>query len=433
MSSIENAQQILQAGGESGNVFDHITGLVLKILQEQPDNALAAFESLSLQVKEGKVSEVESANNASNATAQVEWAGKVLSSVSSGEPESVDGVQNLHADALLLEWAGISFTQDELFVLQKQMRDIVNQETEGEDPISKIRFWGKFLGCRGADYYVFECVCGSDVEVPENVQMEGREGVNKFMYWVSCQGKMSKLPHVTEQQLIIARQTRKFLTGDLGVPVSGYPPFPGKEAHYLRALIALIGSETSVAPASFFGLSEDDENPSVVSKMEATEEDGGSPEGLSAETCGDLGSWTHFEMCIDSKGRMTAVPEVEGEDGEMTPDPRYADATKNREDPLGALGDEEDAWKSCVCPSAGRGPESVGVIKSARWPGAVAVAPVGQIRFVNCYVGYGIDSMGSTYTPPVLPSLQAEYAGAISEQADVTEAPVEPVEEVEDE
>ena len=83
MSSIENAQQILQAGGESGNVFDHITGLVLKILQEQPDNALAAFESLSLQVKEGKVSEVESANNASNATAQVEWAGKVLSSVSS--------------------------------------------------------------------------------------------------------------------------------------------------------------------------------------------------------------------------------------------------------------------------------------------------------------------------------------------------------------
>ena len=74
----------------------------------------------------------------------------------------------------------------------------------------------------------------------------------------------------------------------------------------------------------------------------------------------------------------------------------------------------------------------MGVIKSLKWPGAIAVAPVGELRFVNCYIGYGLTSVPVTYTPPILPSLQSEYASSLSEQVDNVEAPVETQEDEED-
>ena len=37
--------------GETGNVFDHVTGLVVKILQDNPTDALSAFENLSFSLK----------------------------------------------------------------------------------------------------------------------------------------------------------------------------------------------------------------------------------------------------------------------------------------------------------------------------------------------------------------------------------------------
>ena len=47
MSKFEAAKEVLQQGGETGNVFDHVTGLVVKILQDNPTDALSAFENLS--------------------------------------------------------------------------------------------------------------------------------------------------------------------------------------------------------------------------------------------------------------------------------------------------------------------------------------------------------------------------------------------------
>jgi radial spoke head protein 4A len=38
----------------------------------------------------------------------------------------------------------------------------------------------------------------------------------------------------------------------LQAEVSGFPPFPGVEANYLRAMIARIGHATQVAPGGFY-------------------------------------------------------------------------------------------------------------------------------------------------------------------------------------
>lgn len=151
---------------------------------------------------------------------------------------------------------------------------------------------------------------------------------------------------------------------------------------------------------------------------------------MNAESASDLSSWTHFENCIDSMGRMTAPPLITNDDGEEVADPVYENAMKVRDDPLASLADNESAWKSVKLPSTGA--THVGVIKSQKWPGAVAVAAVGEVRFVNCYVGYGLLSEPNTYTPPILPALQQEYSANLVEEVDVIEAPVVPPEEGED-
>jgi len=424
MSTFEAAHELLQQGNENGNVFDHVTGIVVKILQDRPSDALSAFENISLVLKSSSA-ETHIAGPATKdvfTTERASLARKTLENLNQiGSAENIEGVQNLYSDTLLLDWAGICFSQEEIFTLQQTMSIIVLQQQETEDPVLNVRFWGKLLGCRGVDYSVFECECSSEVEVPENLQpgMEGREGVNKYTYFVLCNGVVSKLPHLTEQHIALARQTKKLLTGDLSVEVSGYPPFPGREAHYVRALIALISADTKVAPQGFFG--RDEESDEILSKFKATDD---LPEALKSQEVDDLACWTHFELSINGMGRMTAAPQVENADGDLEPDKRY-EAAENAtvRDALGTLQDESEEWMALKY-SVSSGTESVGVLKSVRWPGAVAVASAGKLSFVNCYVGYGCKSSDVNYTPPALPSLQSEYGNDITEQIDNIDVPV---------
>ena len=114
------------------------------------------------------------------------------------------------------------------------------------------------------------CVCPqrltpflvSRSQIPEGVRMEGSDGVNRLTYYVVQSSNMEKyyrLPDVTENQIVVARQLKKFMTGDLKAPVSGYPPFAGNEASFLRAQIACISADTLVAPTGFFDLAEAEE------------------------------------------------------------------------------------------------------------------------------------------------------------------------------
>ena len=50
--------------------------------------------------------------------------------------------------------------------------------------------------------------------------------------------------------------------------------------------------------------------------------------------------------------------------------------------------------------------------------------PPGEVRFVNCYVGYGLLSERNAYTPPILPLLQQEYGASLLEEVDIIETPI---------
>ena len=55
----ENAKSFLskEIGGQS--IYDHLQGIVRKILEEKPDNALDLFENISLQVKQDRFQPIQ--------------------------------------------------------------------------------------------------------------------------------------------------------------------------------------------------------------------------------------------------------------------------------------------------------------------------------------------------------------------------------------
>ncbi|XP_014095097.2 radial spoke head protein 6 homolog A isoform X2 [Bactrocera oleae] len=79
-------------------------------------------------------------------------------------------------------------------------------------------------------------------------------GANRYSYFVvnSVSDDWMELPMVTPSQIKVSREIKKFLTGDLEADIQSYPCFPGKEKHYLRALIARITAGTYIAPYGYY-------------------------------------------------------------------------------------------------------------------------------------------------------------------------------------
>lgn len=385
MATFEEAKQLLEAQGPGGSsVFDHLSDTILKILNERPADAVAAFEDISLSVKRAAFAQKSAegkdpVQSPEVREAQLACADSALAKLKADEEGAADApeVQDLVSESLLLEWAGISLGRRETFLLQGRMRQLVKEQAADEEnplEIKKLRFWGKILGRQGVDYYVFEATCDHEVEIPEGVRMENQDGANRNIYFVcrsTDMGRAIRLPHVTEAQITVARQIKKFFTGDLSSQVSGYPPFPGTEANFLRAQIALISSDTLIAPAGWYVMEGEEEDQKVVFALDAADNEEPLPK-MDFDALNSAESWTHCEMAISSAGRMLPVPEVENADGEPVPDPFYGevDATRGA---LDGIAEEEGKWRVQRCPSAG-GPGSVSVVKSLQWPGAVAAA-----------------------------------------------------------
>lgn len=97
-------------------------------------------------------------------------------------------------------------------------------------------------------------------------------GLNRWDYFVSStlgEDSWVRLPIVKPEHITAARQSVHFFTGDLNTSVGDLPcgvgPFPGLEAHYLRAQIARISSGSQVSPAGVFELDEEAEPEEGVS------------------------------------------------------------------------------------------------------------------------------------------------------------------------
>jgi radial spoke head protein 4A len=69
-----------------------------------------------------------------------------------------------------------------------------------------------------------------------NVEPKG-EGVNTYTYYVTHDVLLDwfELPLVTPEQIIKAREIKHIFTGDLNAELDTYPPYPGKEKHFLKS------------------------------------------------------------------------------------------------------------------------------------------------------------------------------------------------------
>jgi len=182
-----------------------------------------------------------------------------------GEPEQPTPpndyeTENVLADASMYEAVGMGLPKKEMYGVMLCMKKL------GENPdhgVATARFFGKILGTN-SDYYVFETtltVAGEEILVPDGdvpVEVSGT-GANTYTYWVCSYvgGPFTKLNDCTPATIQASRLIKKFCTGSLVADVSSYPPFPGKEADFLRALVGRIACATVVCPAGYFAVGED--------------------------------------------------------------------------------------------------------------------------------------------------------------------------------
>ena len=247
----EEAQSFLSTDVSGSNLYDHLTDVLTKILSDRPDDALAAFESISKEVKMSKFT-VDSApgvvSNDAAAAAAVANLGKLAAPA---EGADASAAQSLYTEAWLLEYAGVSFGSDTM-TLQAAMAELTAGGNTG------VRVWGKVNGTE-SDYFIFEGTPAEPAESADGTEDASGTGANALAYWAlsTSTGAVTQLGNVSYAQIVAARKVRKFFTGNLDAKVSAYPPFPGAEAGYLRAIIALISSDCSLAVSGTMVLNED--------------------------------------------------------------------------------------------------------------------------------------------------------------------------------
>lgn len=431
-ADLARAKALLQKKVNGNSVYDHLADVLLKVIAENPDDAVGVFEALSASAKQQRFNVsastaagkgvAESKADPDRAAAQAAWAASTEALFKAPEPaEGVDEpapVQDLADEANYLSWAGVDLGREEAFRLSLALKHLA-----ASVPVTGLRFWGKILGT-GGDYIVAEGVTdggdGEEARDSNGVLLEnGGEGANKFTYFVCSYagGAWTKLPNVTPEQVVVARSIRRFFTGDLDASVGGHPPFPGTERNYLRAQIARISAATVLSPSGYFVAGEDEEQFNIAVNEEEYE----------VPALNELGSWVHSNLEVNVLGRCLPQPPTTNEDGEEVEDPDAPEPSPV----LRAIEEEEGDWNLRQLPAAGRAEGAEGglvVVRSLRWPGASTVG-FGK-RFANVYVGFGQRYAQASYAPPAPAAVQGEFdVTALAEDAtfgegvDVTEDP----------
>lgn len=434
MASAAELRQILKQDADGKNLYEHLTETLMKILIDRPANAYDMFELISAEVKENPLNpELESQKllpaSEDEINKQLTWskANGVLLKRPDEAPEENVKFPDILEEAPLLEWAGISFGRTEAYRLYLSIKKF-SQSLPGE--VERLRFFGR-ITTRALPYFVIEGLNPEDEENADELKQEGRGGANKYSYWVTQNlesGLWTKLPNVTMAQVVTARQFKRYLTGDLEAAVPTYPPFPGSEKNLLRTLIAIIGGATSISPAGYFELNEDEDPPTIkLAEQEALNEAFPKP----AADLKEPDAWVHHEIELNVLGRVLAMPEQLDENG----DPIEPEEPVETTPPLKAV--EAEQWSFRLCPGgSGESANSVVAARSLLYPGAVAIA-AGR-RFLTVYVGDGIPYSVGSYSPPLPAAIQTEWAPVedeepLVEQPDVMADPTPPKEEGDEE
>jgi radial spoke head protein 4A len=521
MASIEAAKgYLMKANADTGvSLYDHLSEVLSKLLAEKPENALEQLEAISAQLKATRfVPNGEAAAAAPALDGRTLARAKEIEALLKGPAPVIDKDGNLDVPpkntltepsrvsvletAELTEKAGIGLGKAEMYRIAVAIKVLGEDTSEG---LASCRFWGKIYGTK-SDYLVAEATTSgerastlpqlSDEEMYDQkvVAPEVGVGANKNVYYVCARAgePWVRLPDVTPAQITAASAIKKLFTGDLSAAVASYPPFPGKEAEYLRAQITRITVDTAIVPAGYLAeveeeAPEEDEEEEIDpfkdeasmaayrSKQLTTVADGHAYKDTAVQVVApaefegvsdmaaltEPAAWTHTARPLLSKqGRCSWYPipkrpkpppaegeeeEPEEEEPEEPEEPvamlkSLEEDTAVAEDADGVEGSGEPAWRFRLHMSNGggvHGKATVVSVKSVRWPGAVTLAGFGgahSIMAAGVYIGNGAEytatAAGVTpYSPALPPTVQTEWAPEAAGEDEEEAAPFDLVEQ----
>jgi len=102
------------------------------------------------------------------------------------------------------------------------------------------------------------------------------QGANTHVYWVTNNllTDWVQLPESCPEHLMIAREVKHVLTGNLNAKIDCCPPFPGKERHLLRETLGRIAHGTEICPKGLYEIDEETQEVKLAEEfaMPGTEE-----------------------------------------------------------------------------------------------------------------------------------------------------------------
>lgn len=449
------AEPCTLADGRKKSVMDHVSQLLLKVLETRPNKSFDTFEDVSACIKNecpepGFTAGPEA--TAAYAEALVALTGPKKPPVEGEEPPEEEGdgnpeckVANAVAEASLYDAAGLGsgLSRKNAVALYLGMKKLAAKDAD----LKSVRLFGVIFGTKH-DYLVCEGQYGEEYAEPEEEPPpepeEGEEedegppppppvppepigqGANKYVYYVveqygnGCFDKWVKLPKLRPECVMAARQIKKMFTGDLEAAISSYPPFPGVEKDYLRAQIGRIAAGATVCVKGMFIKDEEDEEGKAVKLNEPNWEE--NYPGFLPLAPVDLASrinWIHhpeYPSILSKMGRCVEPEreEVDEEEAAKLPPQEQGAPLLTSVAADSAVSADAAAWTArSTAPALGQ--HSASVLRSTRWPGACCI--VQGNKYVNIYVGSGHKYTDGGFQPMAPPALPAECVVA-NEQAD---------------
>lgn len=459
--AVQNAKAyLLSTSSKSGlNLYDHLSKVLTKILDERPADAVDIVENISQDVKMARFDKkLDTLRNENEMLPAYEIAETQKALFLQGHLEGADSeleeeiaessLPNVMESAYYFEQAGVGLGTDEtyrVFLALKQLTDT--------HPIQRCRFWGKILGLE-MNYIVAE-VEFRDGEDEEEVEEEGiaeerdsggseagdieedelprpsyrapqaipkeesRTGANKYVYFVCNEPGRPwvRLPSVTPAQIVTARKIKKFFTGRLDAAIVSYPPFPGNESNYLRAQIARISAGTHVSPLGFYQFGEEEGEEEEVEGGRDSYEENSDFEGIQViDLVESLSNWVHHVQYILPQGRCNWFNPIQKEEEEEEEDEDKGEEPDYIEQEVGPplltpISEDLEiqnmpSWTARL--SSTLVPQyAIAVLRSNLWPGAYAFS--NGKKFENLYIGWGHKYSVENYTPPGPPPVYQEY------------------------
>ncbi|KAI8909826.1 radial spokehead-like protein [Gorgonomyces haynaldii] len=418
------------------SLYDHLTRVVQHVLEQRPNNAVDQFEQLSYDIKRARPQLiVETAVQESfTSPANIERAKTLSKFLVVKTEEQAEGEQGDIPDILdlsnLWQWAGISFGQENTFVLFLSIKKLVE-----EKQLKSVRLWGRIQGLH-KDYLIVEAELKDGVQDEEdaivnkplqrpdqdekkkNLTRELRTGVNRYIYYTCNKigDKWQRLPDVVPELLQVSRKIYKYFTGHLDQKINSYPHFWGTEADYLRCQIARISASTVLSPTGYYMPDGEDggdeEGPQAIIVNPEFE-------GFANDQLANIANWCHHVQYILPQGRAVwenpqAKPEGEEQEQEEEEEEEQPEIEPEQGPQLlTPIANDEahgtlPSWSAKLCSLLSPAKFSPVVLRSNRWPGAYTVAY--NDKFANIYVGDGLKDIPSGHhVAPKLPEIQKEY------------------------